>query len=166
MKPTFSVLFVCSGNTCRSPMAEAILKAELAAGRRAAEFAGVRVVSAGLDVIPGDKVSREAVRAVKLLGLTMARRGARRLADDRVSSADLVLTMTPSQRERIIAQWPGAEEKTFVLSEFSGSDRGGIEDPLGGSDRVYSDCARRLASEIKRLLPRLSRRLRERRAHR
>ena len=165
MKKTFSVLFVCTGNTCRSPMAEAILKAELAGEQAAGDDALVRVSSAGLDTGPRDAVSKEAVAAIKRLGLKMERRSARRLTVEQIRRADLVLTMTHSQKERIGDRWPGALEKTFVVSEFSGSGRSGIQDPIGGSERVYSGCARQLVAEIRKLLPHL-RRLKERRVSR
>jgi protein-tyrosine-phosphatase len=73
--------------------------------------------------------------------------------------------MTLSQKERIGDRWPGTLDKTFVVSEFSGSGRGGIQDPIGGSERVYSGCARQLVAEIRKILPRL-RRLKERRVSR
>jgi protein-tyrosine phosphatase len=144
-------------------MAEAILKAELAGGEAAGDLAMVRVSSAGLDAGPREAVSGEAAHAIKRLGLKMERRGAHRLTGDELRRADLVLTMTHSQKERIGERWPDTLERTFVLSEFSGSGRGGIQDPIGGSERVYSGCARQLATEIKKLVPRLRRRLKQRR---
>jgi len=59
------------------------------------------------------------------------------LTGRRVARADLILTMSPTHREEIANRWPDAVEKTFVLSDYTGSGRGSIVDPLGGEDCAY-----------------------------
>jgi protein-tyrosine-phosphatase len=159
LKRSFSVLFVCAGNTCRSPMAEAIARAEIAR----ADIRGVQVSSAGLDAAASSRTSGNAVLAATSVGAELRARAARPLTRLRVARADLVLTMTESQKLRIAELWPGAREKTWTLAELSGSDRGGIDDPAGGDQGVYLACALALRGEIRKAMPRFRRILNQRR---
>ena len=158
MRRTFSILFVCAGNTCRSPLAEAIFKAELA-GRRTRK---VLASSAGTNVRPGDGTSRNAIAAAKALGVNLRWRSAKPLTATRVSRADLILTMTEAQKESVVERWPEARDRTASICRFSGSGRGGIKDPMGGPESAYLECARVLRTETKRMMTRLSRTLKDR----
>jgi protein-tyrosine phosphatase len=108
-----SVLVVCTGNVCRSPAAEVLLRAGL--GRRS----GIRVVSAGREARVGEPVDEPMRRLLADRGLSTTAAAARQLGPDLVRAADLVLTMTTEQRSAVVAQVPAAVRRTFTLREFA-----------------------------------------------
>jgi low molecular weight protein-tyrosine phosphatase len=109
-----SVLVVCTGNVCRSPAAEVLLRSGL--GHRS----GIRVASAGLAARVGEPVDEPMRRLLRERGLSTAAVAARQLTPDLVRQADLVLTMTTEQRAAVVAQVPAAVRRTFTLREFAG----------------------------------------------
>ena len=153
MKRTFSVLFVCTGNTCRSPLAARILKSRI----KEKAWKGFRVSSAGTGAMEGGRASVGTEGAARRMGLSMAGFRSKPLSRSRVARADLILTMSPHHKTDIDMRWPDAAAKTYVLSEYTGSGRGSIADPVGGFDDAYQSCASDLGDEIERLLPKLKR---------
>jgi protein-tyrosine-phosphatase len=143
LKKTYSVLFVCLGNTCRSPLAEVILKSEL----KLAGIKKVHVSSAGTGAFEGARASS---------GSTVIA-GSKPLTRLRVRRADLVLTMTASQKREVRERWPEDADRVFTLSEYSGSGEGDVRDPVGGPLSTYQRCGDRLKADIKRIVPRLRR---------
>jgi protein-tyrosine-phosphatase len=156
LKKRFSILFVCTGNTCRSPLAEVIMKRVL----RDEGIRNVNVSSAGTSAVEGGRVSENASLAARELGLSLSGFRSRPLSPRRVHGADLILTMTRSHMEEITKRWPEAEDKTFVIGDYSGSGRRSIHDPLGGSEKDYTECAEVLSYETAAVLRRLKSRLR------
>ena len=149
------MLFVCTGNTCRSPLAERILKAKM----KKKGWRGVSVSSAGTGAIEGVPASEGTRLAARRMGVSMAGFRAKPVSRQRIARADLVLTMTGSHKTDILMRWPDAVVKTYVLSEYTGSGRGPIQDPVGGPDSAYARCAADLSGEIERMLPKLERAL-------
>jgi protein-tyrosine-phosphatase len=151
LKKTFSILFVCTGNTCRSPLAEVILKSEL----RKAGIANVTVSSAGTGAFDGGRPSLGAVAAAGQMKLSLGRFRSKPLNQRRVRRADLILTMGGSQKEEILRRWPDAGGKTYVLSEFTKSGSADVQDPMGEPMPAYFRCAGVLKDELRRALPRI-----------
>ncbi|MFZ0828886.1 MAG: ribose 5-phosphate isomerase B [Verrucomicrobiia bacterium] len=144
-----TILFICTGNVCRSPMAEALFR-QAAAGR--GEF---RVFSAGLGAVDGQPPTAHSVTAMRELGIDISSQRSRMLATDLVRQADYIFGMTHSHVDAIGLLYPAAAEKTFLLREFDDAleeFEKDISDPIGGSYEVYENCRDQIELGIASLL--------------
>ena len=132
-----TLLFVCTGNTCRSPMAAALAKKALG------DAQDWRVVSAGISALNGQSVSPHSVTALRSLGLDISQHRAQMLTGRLVQEADYIFGLTRGHVEGIASLYPEAAEKLFVLREFEDdiSDLDlDIHDPIGGPLEGYVEC--------------------------
>ncbi|MFZ5634711.1 MAG: low molecular weight protein arginine phosphatase [Bacillota bacterium] len=144
------VLFVCTGNTCRSGMARAFALKEL----ERAGVTGVEVLSAGTCTVPGRPASRNAVQVMEELGLDLKDHRTTALDRKMVEEAGLILTMTEWHRREVLEVYPGAAGKVFTLGEYTGVG-GNVVDPFGGNPEVYRRAADQLAGLVKLSVDRL-----------
>ena len=144
-----TILFICTGNVCRSPMAEALF-------RRAVEGRGdFRVLSAGLGAVDGQPPTQHSVTAMRELGLDISAQRSRALTANLLQQADYVVGMTHSHVDTIGLLYPAAAEKTFLLREFDESlepFEKDISDPIGSSYDVYVHCREQIEQGIASLL--------------
>lgn len=146
------VLFVCSGNTCRSAMCEAYFNA--LCRKNGAD--GLHAESAGTSAMEGEPASVFSVEALRNYGTAIASHRARRLTGRMLSEADLIVVMTSAHRDRVLAMAPPAAEKTHLLGEYSGAPVRDITDPFGGGLDVYSLCFSDMKTHLDHLFEELN----------
>ncbi len=144
-----TILFICTGNVCRSPMAEALFR-HAVAGR--GEF---RALSAGLGAVDGQPPTTHSVTAMHERGIDISSQRSRALTTALLQEADYVFGMTRGHVEAIGLLYPQATEKTFLLREFDDSIKDferDISDPIGGSYEIYEACRNQIERGIASLL--------------
>jgi len=140
-----SLLFICTGNSCRSPMAEVLARRYWLP----LDPTRLRLGSAGLAAGPGGAASENARAVAEEMGQDLSGHRSRALDPDLVGEADLLLVMTGDHRRTLLRTHPAAEGKVFTLAEFAGRGRGqDVVDPWGGDLAGY----RRTWFEIEELI--------------
>lgn len=130
-----NILFVCTGNHCRSPMAEAYFRHLCIQGGHP----DVEIGSAGVNALKGHPANDQAHLALSDEGIVMDDFSGRDYTSELAKQADRIYVMSEVHRERIIRVTPDAEEKTFLLMELTGDDCD-VMDPLGGDTDEYREC--------------------------
>jgi protein-tyrosine-phosphatase len=146
------ILFVCTGNTCRSALAEAIAR-KVAVERGLTD---VEVNSAGTSAWDGAPASDGALLVGMERGLDLSQHRAQMLTREMLTEAELVLAMGPHHLERIEAL--GGSGRSFLLTEFAsrGATSRPVSDPIGGELDVYRTTADELEGEVRRTLDRIT----------
>jgi protein-tyrosine-phosphatase len=141
-----SILFVCSANQCRSPMAQVLFQ-ELV--RERGEDSEWRVESAGIWAYGGAPATENARLAMEKRGLDLSSHRSKPATSELLSQFDLIVVMTREQRDVLLAQMPFMEGKVFLLRGLGG-ESGDFADPVGGDIRIYEIAADRIFSLLER----------------
>lgn len=149
------IMFVCTGNICRSAMADCILKNRVEKDRLNEK---IRVCSSGVSAYNGDIPTDEAILVMKdEYGLDLSSHRATNVADSNILQMDLILAMTLRHKFFLISMYPELKDKIYTLREYVGEteNNANIDDPYGYGKSVYSDCAKQINDCIDKLLVKL-----------
>ena len=145
------VLFVCTGNTCRSPMAEALLRAALPPG------ADWRVASAGVAASPGARASEYAIEAVAELGVDLSAHRSQPVTGQLVSVSAVIVAMTHQHAQALCERFPDIRGRVRLMRDFdpAAQPQSDVADPFCGSAADYRNCRDVLRRAIPGLLEHL-----------
>lgn len=145
------ILFVCTGNICRSPMAEGLLQHALAG--QSGPLRSLKVLSAGVAARPGEPISENSVLALKRTGIDIRGQRSRALTQELLDNALAVFCMTEAHRSIIQMQAQPAPKHLYLFREFlSPPAEIEIGDPFGGPIKVYEACRDEMVEAVPSLV--------------
>lgn len=149
-----SILFVCTGNSCRSIMAEGLMKKHL----KALDKERIEVVSAGVGALDGFPPTEETVETMEKEGVDVSRYKSKKITPEMIKNADLILVMEASHKDIVARFVPDAAAKTHLLKEFLAEKTGrdypddrNIPDPIGRPMDYYKLSFEIIKSQIERI---------------
>ena len=140
------VMFICTGNTCRSAMAEAILKKKAQVWNK-----NIDVFSSGLYAQNGDGPTSAAIEVMEEMGYDMSGHYARNIRNSNILDMDVILCATNSQKVQTIMMYPELKEKIYTIKEYAFGENGDISDPWGHNKNTYEICAKELEKCIDKM---------------
>lgn len=151
-----NILFVCTGNTCRSPMAQALLE------EKAKEIGiSLNIKSAGIFALDGQRASKEAIEVLKADGIDISSHRANMIYRDLLEEADLILTMAVSHKGVLLSQYKFIKGKVYTLKEYAYGIEEDVVDPFGRDINVYKDTKEEIEKALEKIVGQLSAEQRE-----
>jgi len=158
-----TILFVCTGNTCRSAMAEGLFKKMLS--ERKEDIRGFNIISVGISALPGMRATPEAIKVMTEQGIDISRHIAIQVQEDLIKKADLILVMSNTHKDYIKTKFTFAKSKIYLLKEFAQigefksiqktDENYEIVDPLGRPIEFYRIVARQLKENLEKILDKI-----------
>ena len=158
-----TILFVCTGNTCRSAMAEGIFKKILK--ERTEDDSKFNILSAGISALPGMSPTPEAIKVMTEQGIDISRHITTQVKEDLVKKADLILVMSKTHKDYIKTKFTFTQDKIYLLKEFaqigefksirSTDENYEVVDPLGRPIEFYRIVARELKENLEKILDKI-----------
>ncbi|HPQ40950.1 MAG TPA: low molecular weight protein arginine phosphatase [bacterium] len=140
----FRVLFVCEGNVCRSPMAEAVLREKIPQRLQG----DIEVLSAGLNTFSGLSASVEAELATRMKGYDLSRHRSQQASEALIETSDLILCMEPGQTRHLREKYPHLVPRIHTFRAFCSGEEDAVPDPFQQDVDVYIRTLNRIVAEI------------------
>ncbi len=149
------ILFVCTGNICRSAMAHHYMQKRVNELNLSDKYI---IQSAGISAYTGDRATDYAKEVMKKYDTDLTEHRAVYIEESDIKDADLILCMTLAHKRKILNRYPKLEGKTFTLKEYVGEDEYlDIDDPWGFGKDVYSSCAKEIVNYVDKLIEKITR---------
>ncbi|WHH57537.1 low molecular weight protein arginine phosphatase [Petroclostridium sp. X23] len=155
MNKKINILFVCTGNTCRSSMAQVLFEEMV----KDHGIEGIEVLSAGTSVFYPSGASEKAIQVMRDKGIDLTQHRAQQVTCEMIGQADLILTMTNNHRQALVTMCPEAADKIFTLKEYAygmrPNDVVDISDPFGLSIEHYSICSDQIVQALEKVVEKI-----------
>lgn len=147
------VMFICTGNICRSAMAEAIMKEEV---NKMGKEDQIEVYSAGTYAEDGDCASMHAIEAMEYYDIDLKGHRATSLRNSKIRQMDIILCATVEHKQIVLRLYPELKGKVYTMKEYAGLDNDGedlnIKDPWGYNLHIFLECAKEISKCIDNIL--------------
>ena len=143
------IMFICTGNTCRSPIAEVVTRNKLLENK-----IKISVISRGIIVPRSTKANEKAINIVKINKLDLEKHMSKQVIKDEIDDQTLILTMTLRHKQILLFNYPDLYGKVYTVNEYVDRD-GDIEDPYGQPIEIYKKCYYQIEEFANKLISKL-----------
>lgn len=148
------IMFICTGNICRSAIAEGMLK------KMTSNMDNIQVYSCGIYAETGDGATYNAIQAAKEYGADISSHRATNIRESKIEEMNLILCATVSHKQSVLYLYPNLEGKVYTMKEYAKLDKAGqnmdIKDPWGYNEEIYRKCAEEINECLELIINRIS----------